>query len=124
MELLPQNKFPFLKQFKCKFGITERSVFAYDGNIYSNYKLPPDILIHELHHFKQQRKIGAKEWIKRYLADDDFRLNQELGAYRVQLNSIPDREERNRIRMECAEHLSSSLYGDILTYQDAFKSLS
>jgi hypothetical protein len=85
--------------------------------------LPPDLIIHEQTHLKQQEKYGLDNWVTKYLTDDKFRLDMEISAYISQLKSIGNRELRNKIRIESAKNLASSLYGNIIEYNEAFKIL-
>ena len=137
----PQKEFPYLQEFS-KFPIDENTVFclrraAYadevyfngSGNdtividtIYADKELPPDIEVHELKHLERQGN-NSDEWIKKYLADNKFRLDEEILAFKSQLNSIKDRNERNEVRIKAAESLSGKLYGEIITYAEALKKL-
>lgn len=121
--LKPQKDFPFLEEFKKKFPITDGTIFACSPYIYANYPLRQDILIHELVHFKQQDRDGLTNWVYDFLEYPDKRLEYELEAYKEQLKSIKDRNQRTKIRFECAQNLSSPLYGNIITYEDALKQL-
>ena len=123
----PQANFPYIKDFQEKFATTDKTIFVYKDTIYCDYPLPSDLEAHELCHIKQQELYGADKWIQRYLEDKDFRLEQELRAYKAQLRSINDREARNHCRIEAANNLSSPLYGGvigIISYAEAFKRLS
>jgi len=114
----PQEEFPYLNSYRLKFPITEDTVFVYDNNIYANNELPYDIMAHEITHINQQNKIGAKKWIKNYLKDSNFRLQQELEAYKAQLKTVKntgDREEYNQILIESSRNISSTLYGELIT---------
>lgn len=119
----PQAEFPLIEQYKRVFDITENTIFAYDGVIYSDYTLTPDLLIHEQTHLNRQDKIGVDLWVSQYLSDPQFRLEEELIAYRTQLKSIKDRGLRNAVRLDCAAALSSDLYGGIITREEAIKEL-
>ena len=114
-----QSKFTFLKEFRKKFSVDKNTVFVFEEDIFTNKKLWPDILLHEQVHIAQQKRIGARKWIKRYLVDDEFRKEQEVEAYQVQIASIKDREARSSCRTECAYNLSSSLYGSLMTFMEA-----
>ena len=93
----PVNEFPLLERYKKKFPITEGTIFAYNNIIYADTFVPDHLVIHETEHFKQQEKYGLDEWVDKYLEDDELRLEMEVQAYRKQLNSIKDRNERNQI---------------------------
>lgn len=116
----PQSEFPLMSEYKKHFEIDENTIFALGEDIYTNNDLPPDILIHEQVHLKQQAKIGVKEWVYDFLYTPAKRLEYELEAYRAQLKSIKDRNQRNKVRIQCAYNLSSGLYGNIISKQDAF----
>ena len=120
MKLKLQKDFPLLEIYNKVFDITDKTVFAYDDTVYTNYKLTPDLLIHEETHLKQQEKHGLEEWVYNYFVSISFRLEMEVEAYRKQLSSIKDRNERTKIRIESAKNLSSSLYGNIINYEEAY----
>lgn len=117
------SEFPLLERYKAKFAINENTIFAYDGVIYTNHNLPDHLIVHESTHFKQQEKYGLKSWVDLYLDAPTFRLKMELQAYRNQLQSVKDRNAKNNLKIQCAQDLSSNLYGNILTFEEAFKQL-
>lgn len=123
MEIKQQSEFPLLEEFKKHFQTTKDTIFAYDDVIYSNNQLSDDLIVHEMIHHKQQKRDGLKYWVRNYLEDHNYRLQQELEAYREQLKSIKDRNHRARIRLESAKSLSSALYGNICTYEQALNLL-
>lgn len=123
VKIRPQADFPWLQEYKYKFAVTDKTIFAGGDSIYTNYPLRRDIYIHEVEHLKQQAKHGLVEWVYDFLEYPEFRLKQELGAYRAQLRSIKDRNQRNLVRIESAQNLSSALYGSIISYQEAFEQL-
>ena len=119
MQFKKQVEFPLLDEYRKIFDITDKTVFAYDDTIYTNYELSPDLLIHEETHLKQQEKYGLETWVLWYFNDLKFRLKVEVEAYRKQINSISDRELRFHIRQESIKNLSSGLYGDMVTENEA-----
>lgn len=119
----PQVDFPLMEKYKEKFAITDDTIFAYGDCIYTNNALPQDILIHEMCHLNQQATVGLDNWVEQFLNDPQARLRFELEAYRVQLHTIKDRNQRDRRRRESARNLSSALYGNIIDYDTAFKLL-
>lgn len=123
VRIKPQNEFPKLEEYKKHFKVTEKTIFAYDNCIYTNYELPTDILIHEIQHLKQQERDGLEFWLTNYLNDTNYRLKQETDAYRVQLASIKDRNLRAKIRIESSKNLSSDLYGGIISNEEALNIL-
>src|ERR1035437_2139884 len=116
----PQADFPLMDAYKEKFEITDRTIFALGLDIYTNYPLTPDLLVHELCHLKQQERIGVKKWAYDFLENPQKRLEFELEAYRAQILSVKDRNQRDQIRRQSAIDLSSSLYGNIITRDQAF----
>ncbi len=120
----PTSEFPLLKKYKKRFNILPGTIFAYDHVIYTDEKLPEHLIIHESTHFKQQDKVGLRKWVKKYLKDDDFRLEMELEAYWAQLASIKNRNEQFKVKQHSCQDLSSDLYGNLLTYEEAFEKLS
>lgn len=119
----PQEEFPLLEEYRKVFDIDDRTIFAYDNKIYTNHHLTPDLIAHEFKHWQQQNELGLEKWVEMYLTDNKFRLIMEIEAYRAQLQSVKDRNKRNTIRLESANSLSSSLYGNIITKADAFNLL-
>ena len=124
----PPNWDELEKVFKADW---ERTAVAYHDTIHVKYpdKLPPDILVHEQVHLKQQGGTieKTKEWWKKYIENDKHRYSQELEAYRKQYQYIREvKKDRNQIAREAhliATKLSSSLYGNIVTYSEALKEI-
>jgi hypothetical protein len=118
-----QKDFPYLEEYRQKFEIDEQTIFAYDGQIYSNEPLPPDLLIHEEVHLKQQSILGADKWVKKYLEDEQFRLTQEIEAFWAQINHFKDRNQKAKSRILCARVLSGNMYGNLISFEEAMKIL-
>lgn len=121
-----QDNFPYLKEYKKQFPITDGTIFVFKDKIYSNNEMPYDIVFHEIRHLQQQQQYGADKWIKQYLEDKNFRLSVELDAYKHQLKKvkeIADEKEYLHILVECAQNISSPLYGDVISYAGAIKKL-
>jgi hypothetical protein len=81
----PPNMLEITKAFGVKWG--GDTVFTYGDTIHSNTTdLPANLIIHEMVHMKQQREFegGVEAWWEKYLVDEDFRLQEELLAYRTQ----------------------------------------
>jgi hypothetical protein len=117
-----QLYFPYYENYKRKFPITDKTIFVFEDTIYTNYEMSYDIYFHELKHLDRMNKIGANKWIMAYLQNKDFRLEEELVAYRYQLKKVReqnDREEYAHILIECANNLSSPLYGNLVSYSEA-----
>jgi len=104
-------------------------VFTYGDTIHSAGPIPKDLMVHELVHVKQHREYpgGPDMWWERYLEDDKFRYEQELEAYRKQYqwvkNNVKDREKVHKHFMHYAQCLSGSMYGKLVTLQEAMKQI-
>lgn len=119
----PQSEFPLLETFRKHFPITYNTIFAYDDTIYTNNELPNHIIVHEVTHLKQQERQGLERWVTGYISIPQYRLEQELEAYRAELASIANREIRFKVMADSAKKLSSPLYGDLLTFNEALMKL-
>ena len=119
----PQVDFPLMEEYKKYFEITPKTIFALGEDIYTDFPLTADLYVHEMVHLEQQARVGVKEWVYDFLYVPEKRLEYELEAYRIQLASIKDRNHRERVRQISAKQLASSLYGNIITNQDAYKAL-
>lgn len=113
MIIYPLNKFRRLKEFSKVFKIDENTVIAYDGKIYSNNNLYPDVLVHEMEHLRQQKEHGLLNFTDKYLNNRAFRLEMEAEAYKKQLESIEYLELREAVRKDCIIGLCSGLYGKL-----------
>lgn len=119
----PQKEFPLIETYRKQFAITDKTIFAYNGKIYTDYDLPHHLIVHEKVHLEQQDEIGLEQWVYNYLYRPEKRLGYEIEAYKRQLRSIKDRNWRAKTRMESARNLSSSLYGGIISYEEALQKL-
>lgn len=100
------------------------TIFAYGDTIHGKgiNRITPDVYAHEAVHMRQQEIYGDKDnWWKRYLGDADFRLNQELEAYKAQIQYALehyDRDYRRQLRKHIYRSLSA-LSGGTITYDQA-----
>jgi len=129
---ISDDQFPLLdkvlKKFKIKSALDLGNIiFTYGDTMYSSYKtlmeMPFHLVAHELTHVFQQTKMGRDEWWKQYLADDKFRLDQEVEAYRQQYKVAKAKNEANAayVLERVAGDLSSALYGNIIKFDEAKK---
>lgn len=116
----PQSDFPLMEEYKKQFAINDKTIFALGDDIYTNYPLTRDLLVHEEVHLRQQKELGVKEWVYDFLYNPEARLKFEVEAYRKQLASIKDRNERYRVLLQSTRNLSSEMYGSIINYKDAY----
>ena len=113
-----------------KWGVDfETTIFTVGSKIHAKYGLPPDLMAHELVHVKQQAEFegGYKAWWECYFEDDQFRLDQEVAAYKEQLslvrNLIKDRNQQARVLSRIAAVLSGKTYGNLISYAEALRLL-
>lgn len=116
--------YPRLKE---KFGVKFKDiVIAYGDTIYCiDGNLPRHTIEHELVHLKQQAQIGVEKWWDKYINDNEFRLSQEIEAYKTQaryLRSHPfsmSLDHYNQWIYKLASDLSGPMYGNIISFNDA-----
>ena len=119
---------PNFKKIKEEFDPSSNIVFAYGDKLYvqDGRPIPPDLMIHEQVHQRQQKK-DPETWWDRYISDIPFRLSQEIEAYKEQMKwvkaRVKDREAINRLRHHLASDLSSPIYNSIITYSEALKQI-
>lgn len=104
------------------------AVFTYGDTIYNPYKgeIQDHLEVHESVHMNQQKKVGRDEWWSKYLTDRDFRLEQEVEAYRAQYKFVfksYGRAVATGFLREIANDLSGKMYGDILNRKQARKAI-
>jgi len=110
--------FPGFEEFK--------PVFCYGSTIYNPFdqEITPDLVHHEEVHSKQQGK-NPEFWYSRYFREPHFRLDQEVEAYRAQYafvnKRVVDRELKAWFLNRLASSLSSPLYGNLVSHQEAWK---
>lgn len=119
----PQRDFPFLDLYREHFAIDGNTVFALGEDIYTDNPLTEDLLVHELVHLDQQKRVGVKEWVYDFLYVPQKRLEYEVEAYRKQIASIKDGNRRTRVWLQSATNLSSALYGNVISREAALKAL-
>jgi hypothetical protein len=116
---------PNINDITAKFPLTLDVVFTYGDTIYSPARvdLPKHLRVHEETHSKYQLEMGVEAWWKRYIEDDKFRLYQEIVAYQNQYKQFC-KDKKNIQRQYffldiIARDLSSKLYGNLVTYEEA-----
>lgn len=102
------------------------AIFTYGDTIYAppGAQLSPDLLQHELAHAEQQIEAGGPEiWWAHYLESPEFRLGEEVEAYRKQYafarNAGLGREMRRKMLAKLAKDLSGAMYGHIVRFREA-----
>lgn len=120
---------PNIREIEEVFDLTgKKPVFTYGKVLFNPHDCEVDqfLMAHEMTHTIQQDLIGGPiEWWKQYLSDKEFRLNQEIEAYHAQFTLLKKlRRDRNRISWylhQIARDLSSPMYGNMCTLQEALK---
>lgn len=89
-------------------------LFAYGPNIFnpSDVFIPEWLLAHERKHC--ERQFDPEQWWDRYIADSEFRYNEELLAhveeYLAQARTIRDSNALARLGLSTANRLVAPLY--------------
>lgn len=118
---------PNHREIKKRFNLTQKGViFTYGNFIFNpdNWDIPYHLLKHEATHARQQAAFGnVDEWWDKYMADDEFRLDMEIEAYYYQYQYFcknkKDPMKRQIFLQKIAHDLSSSIYGNIISFEDA-----
>jgi len=115
---------PNYEAVKEKFNPAKTAIFTYGDTIYnpSGGVLTPELLAHEAVHEGQQG-ADPQAWWDRYMVDDQFRLEQELEAHRVEYQAfcarVKDRNRRAVFLNQIATRLASPMYGRVVTVREA-----
>ncbi len=125
----PPNYAAIQKAFDLSAG--RKPMFAWGNLIYNPESggLDDHVVAHEAVHCRQQLSHtgGIEGWWAQYIADPEFRLRQEIEAYKAQALSaragIKDRNESFRYVRQLSLDLSSPLYGDQMPRSIAFRLL-
>ena len=111
------------------FRLPEGVVMTWGDILYnpSGRHIDLPLMRHEEHHSKQQGN-DPSGWWKRYFSDKDFRISQEIEAYRIQYQEAKkingDRNTLMKYAMLLASDLSSEMYGSMMTRQEALKAIA
>ena len=100
-------------------------IFAYAPNIYvpSGKEIPPALVAHETVHIERQQKIGVELWWEKYLADPQFRFDEELLAHRAEFRAtrtLTHRQEEVALKI-IAKKLAAPLYGRMVKTEEAMR---
>lgn len=100
-------------------------LYCWDTSIYNpdEIDIPAQLIAHEEVHSNQQSG-HPEDWWDKYLKDSTFRFHQELEAHRVEYQRFYTnsniRNERRLYLKLCAQRLSGPLYGQCVTFKQAF----
>ena len=124
---LSKDKPPNYDKISKAFDLSKKKgiAFTYGDTLYSpeNDNIPDHLWAHEETHEKQQGD-DPEVWWDKYIKDPGFRLDQELKAYRNQLNFARKkytRKQRIELLNSIAKDLSSEIYGYLIDYKQARK---
>ncbi len=106
-------------------------VVAWNGVIYAKHELTHDVIVHEMNHLQHQQnyKGGPDAYLERYLSDGEFRMWEEVAAFRAQLSALqaenPPRADLAWCKEKFARDLcDSSVYDIDITHAQAIRMLS
>lgn len=120
---------PNIETIRKFFNPPKGTYFTFGDTLYNPDNSPIDKPLeeHEKMHMKQQKEYGKEKWWARYCVDAAFRLSQELPCYQVQYREgkklIKDKNQLMRWKVMLAKSLSSELYGNIITFQQAVNAI-
>lgn len=106
-------------------------LYAWGDRIFnpSGVKVTPWILAHEEVHSKQQQqadpyiRYSIQDWWDKYLAYPIFRLEQEIEAHQAEYRAYPFQGNLTYLE-QIAERLSSPLYGNLISKEDARRAIA
>jgi len=104
-------------------------VVTWGDTVYTPGAIGDDLKAHEAVHTIQQKnsKLYGLYWWARYIFSPKFRIEQEIPAHQMQYEVIckvfKDRNRRERVRRQLALFLSSKIYNNMLTFDEAYKLL-
>ena len=113
---------PLIKLFFPKMEWS-KATFTWGDTIYTGLQeLPDHVIEHEKVHITQQKgsKLWALIFFLPYALSNKVKLQFELPAYRRQLEVLDNAPAWKRA---FAKALSSEAYGNIISYEEAFKLL-
>lgn len=121
---IPPIYFKIRKQFDVSWD--KGLIITYGDTYHCKHDIPDHFIAHEEVHMRQQKEYGIEMWWHNYLLHPDFRLFQEVEAYRAQLSFVLERYGREKflvIYRECAGLLSSAIYDNLVTFDRALELL-
>jgi hypothetical protein len=119
---------PNIEKIRATFTLHKGIVFTYGDTIFNpdRSNIDPALACHEATHCRQQGD-DPESWWERYLVDPQWRVLQEIEAYRAQWKQarkmIKDRNIRHKLLMNIARDLSSAIYGNAISFDAAYKAI-
>ncbi len=121
---------PNIEEIRKQFDIDGKPiVFTYGDTLYNptSADISFDLMAHEQVHEKQHLNYngGAEAWWTEYLNNKQFRLSQEVEAYRKQwsvfCSRVTNKNDRRRFINLIDGDLSSAIYGNVVTFNEAVR---
>lgn len=118
------EKPPIFDRLFQQFGIDWNNIIiTYGDTIYSREPISIIKNAHEMVHVKQQEEMGRDRWWELYFDNPRFRLLQETEAYQAEAKFIKtltkDREKLYKALKGIRLDITSSIYGNMCTYEEA-----
>jgi hypothetical protein len=119
-----KNKPKNWETLQALFGVKWGDVIvAYYPEIHCAIDIEEQKVHHEAVHLIQQKDMGVENWWAKYINDKAFRLEQEVQAYKAEIQWIKDnvatRNERRGRLNKIYDDLSSYIYGNLVTWEEA-----
>lgn len=115
---------PNIEKIRAVFTLTDNVVFTYGDTLFNPNRgeISQPLMRHEETHCKQQGD-NPEAWWERYLGDAQWRVQQEIAAYRAQYKAAKklyhDRERRHAYLSRLASDLSGPIYGNVIGFTAA-----
>jgi hypothetical protein len=90
--------------------------------------IPAQLIAHEQAHCDRQAGFHITDWWRRYISDQQFRLDEEMPAHVVELREwikietpkwVGKRALKRHLTGRVARRLADKLYGPMITYENA-----
>jgi hypothetical protein len=93
-------------------------IFAFGDDVYnpSGVNIPAPLIAHEGVHQSAQRKITPERWWERYVAEPDFRYDEELRAHVAEFKAQDYRGLDRNLRAKLLQHTAQRLVAPLYNY--------
>jgi hypothetical protein len=124
-----KQKPPVYERCEEMFGVKWKKgiIMTYGNTIHCKYRLKEPKITHESIHVRQQLETGVEEWWDRYFEDEQFRLDQEVEAYKAEIkwirHNVKGMDLKSRMIEKIVDDISSEIYGSIVTKKEALELL-
>lgn len=120
---------PNIETLRSAFKLSGQEIFTYGDTVFnpSGGTLSEELVEHENIHILQQQFYtgGPVAWWERYVAEPEFRLQEELAAHRNEYLTFcrrnKDRNARNNYLIRIATRLASPMYGNVIGVREAMQ---